>query len=186
MAILPVCSITQCTARPVSCACQELLERNGLVTPLHALLDAHIDRSYIAVAMPIEPFVSTPPLRFRAISDSLALSHLEGSECCLIHADNPLSKQDGVYLNPKVRVGYNPAAYEAVHPTGAWLSLQHVALALWENRLRRWFTTPFFKKLVVRKRIAGWHDDHIDEQEPGDFCLINEMQVLVSNGWAHV
>ncbi|OJI81175.1 hypothetical protein ABZX51_010635 [Aspergillus tubingensis] len=138
------------------------------------------------VAMPIEPFVSTPPLRFRAISDSLALSHLEGSECCLIHADNPLSKQDGVYLNPKVRVGYNPAAYEAVHPTGAWLSLQHVALALWENRLRRWFTTPFFKKLVVRKRIAGWHDDHIDEQEPGDFCLINEMQVLVSNGWAHV
>ncbi|GKZ30943.1 hypothetical protein AbraIFM66950_010717 [Aspergillus brasiliensis] len=138
------------------------------------------------VAMPVEPFLFTPPLRFRAISDSLAESHLEGSECCLIHADNPLSQELGVYLNPKVRVGYNPAAYEAVHPTGAWLSLQHVALALWENRLRRWFTTPFFKKLVVHRRLRRWHDAHPDEKEPGDFCLINEMQVLAHNGWAHV
>ncbi|PWY93397.1 hypothetical protein BO94DRAFT_341677 [Aspergillus sclerotioniger CBS 115572] len=138
------------------------------------------------VAMPVGPFVSTSPLRFRAISDTLALSHLEGSECCLIHADNPLSQQQGVFLNPQVRVGYNPEAYTAVHPTGAWLSLQYVALALWENRLRRWFTTPFFKKLVVRRRINHWQEDHSNEREPGGFCLINEMQVLVTNGWAHV
>ncbi|PYI06502.1 hypothetical protein BO78DRAFT_116139 [Aspergillus sclerotiicarbonarius CBS 121057] len=138
------------------------------------------------VAMPIDPFVSTPPLRFRAISDSLAQSHLEGSECCLIHADNPLSQAMGVYLNPRVRVGYNPAAYAAVHPTGAWLSLQHVTLALWENRLRRWMTTPSLKQLVVRRRISRWQDDHAGEEEPGEFCLINEMQVLADNGWAHV
>ncbi|EFY90951.1 polysaccharide export protein (CAP59) [Metarhizium acridum CQMa 102] len=55
------------------------------------------------VVMPAEPFVSSTKLRFRGVPDSLANYHLEGSECCLIHADNPLSRTLGVYLNPKVK-----------------------------------------------------------------------------------
>ncbi|PYH47077.1 glycosyltransferase family 69 protein [Aspergillus saccharolyticus JOP 1030-1] len=138
------------------------------------------------VAMPAAPFLSSPPLRFRAIPDSLALSHLEGSECCLIHADNPLSQTHGVYLNPQVRVGYKPEAYAAVHPARAWLSLQNIAMALWENRIRRWTTSSYFKLQVVRGRIAKWQGNQPQQREKGDFCLINEMQVLVANGWAHV
>lgn len=138
------------------------------------------------VAMPTEPFISNPPLRFRAIPDSLANHHLEGSECCLIHVDNPLSQTKGVYVNPLVRVGYNGRAYSAVHPASAWVSLQNVALALWENRIRRWTTTQIFKKLRIRWRVAAWHGADSKRFEPGEFCIINEMQVLVENGWAHV
>lgn len=136
--------------------------------------------------MPIDPFTSNPPLRFRALPDSLAEHHLEGSECCLIHADNPLSQTKGVYVNPMVRVGYNPAAYTATHPVSAWISLQNVAFALWENRVRRWVTTHWLKKMAVGKKIAAWESEDSGRFEPGEFCVINEMQVLASNGWAHV
>lgn len=132
------------------------------------------------------PFVSPNPLRFRAIPDSLALFHLEGSECCLIHADNPLSATKGVYLNPNVRVGYSGPAYNAVHPAHNWLSFWRILVALWENRLRCWTTTPIFKEWLVRSRVHRWKAQDKQNQEPGEFCLINEMQVLVENGWAHV
>ncbi|KAE8322889.1 cryptococcal mannosyltransferase 1-domain-containing protein [Aspergillus sergii] len=138
------------------------------------------------VAMPVAPFLSKTPLRFRAIPDSLAQLHVEGSECCLIHADNPLSPTKGVYLNPRVRVGYNDLAYAAVHPHTAWISLQNIALALWENRIRRWTTSVFFKKWIIRRRITSWERYPDTRSEPAAFCLINEMQVLVGNGWAHV
>ena len=59
------------------------------------------------VAMNAEPFYDkTHPLRFRGVPNTLAHRHVEGSECCLIHADNRLSKDLGVWINPKVRVGY--------------------------------------------------------------------------------
>ncbi|QKX55062.1 uncharacterized protein TRUGW13939_02154 [Talaromyces rugulosus] len=143
------------------------------------------------VAMDSLPFQSSvSPLRFRGTPDSLALTHVEGSECCLIHADNPLSKSKGVYLNPRVRVGYNGPAYTAVHPTRSWLSISEIALGLWENWWRRTFTTQWFKQTVIRRRVAGWKSERarVDQsrEESGEFCLINEMQVLVSNGWAHV
>ncbi|KAH8432425.1 glycosyltransferase family 69 protein [Aspergillus melleus] len=138
------------------------------------------------VVMSTEPFLSESPLRFRGISDSLARQHLEASECCLIHADNPLSSTRGIYLNPNVRVGYNAAAYDAVHRTSAWIGLRHIAMSLWENRLRRWMTTPLLKRLVVRNRLNRWKADADDRVEPGEYCLVNEMQVLVANGWAHV
>lgn len=147
--------------------------------------------------MPTNPFLSqTNPLRFRGIPDSLALHHLEGSECCLIHADNPLSSNHGVFLNPRVRVGYNRAAYEAVHPsgTGNWVSpssssspsLSNIVVPFWKNRLRRWFSTPIFWRGAIRQRVKRWEDDGKNRYEPGEFCLVDEMQVLVSNGWAHV
>ena len=146
----------------------------------------HVLTTHSIVAMPMDPFVLDPPLRFRGLPDSLAEYHLEGSECCLIHADNPLSRTEGVYLNPQVRVGYNDAAYSAVHPASAWISLQHVVLAIWENRIRRWASTLFFKKWTVRRRVVSWEQGDSSRYEPGEFCAINEMQVLVANGWAHV
>ncbi|KAH0280929.1 hypothetical protein KCU91_g636, partial [Aureobasidium melanogenum] len=49
------------------------------------------------VAMNAKPFYQTPRLIFRGVSDSLAKLHVEGSECCLIHTDNPLSAEQGVW-----------------------------------------------------------------------------------------
>ncbi|KPM43845.1 hypothetical protein AK830_g2692 [Neonectria ditissima] len=137
------------------------------------------------VAMPAGPFVSSSQLRFRAVSDTLATHHLEGSECCLIHADNPLSKARGVFVNPRVRVGYNLAAYEGTHGAGPWLSVWDIFAGLWVNRLCRWTTVPF-RGWVVRRRVARWEKEGLGNREPGEFCLINEMQVLAHNGWAHV
>ena len=159
------------------------------------------------VAMPARPFtIAEDPLAFRGIDDSLALHHLEGSECCLVHADNPLSATKGVFLNPNVRVGYHAQAYNAVHPAPgkAWLSPLEVLVGLWRNRLRRLTTSPAIKEWRVRKLVKQWKKEGGEDmgsdgskkptQKPGKgkrvengvFCLINEMQVLVENGWAHV
>ncbi|KAJ5612914.1 hypothetical protein N7510_006108 [Penicillium lagena] len=138
------------------------------------------------VAMPVGPFVSDPPLEFRGVPDNLAASHVEGSECCLVHADNPLSKKKGVYLNPKVRVGYSGPAYSAVNPAQRWLSPREIFLSGWENRFRRLFTTPRFEDWAIQRIVSKWKSQDKRHEEPGEFCLINEMQVLVWNGWAHV
>ena len=140
----------------------------------------------ILVAFDSSPFYQANPLRFRGISDSLASHHLEGSECCLIHADNPLSTTKGVWLNPSVRVGYDPQAYNAVHASKPWPSISNRWVGLWRNRVRRWVTTVWFKEWVVRSRLKKWAKGERGRHEPGEHCLINEMQVLVHNGWAHV
>ena len=136
--------------------------------------------------MVADPFTTEPPLGFRGISDSLARSYLEASECCLIHADNPLSYSKGVYLNPNVRVGYSEPAYTAVNPLRNWLSLRGAFWATWENRLRRWLSTPFLEHSAVRRKLRTWASKADSNREPGGFCLIDETQVLVWNGWAHV
>ena len=139
------------------------------------------------VLMDAAPFYNiTSPLKFRGIPDSLAKTHVEGSECCLIHADNPLSSTKGVYLNPDVRVGYSGPAYEAVHRHQSWLTMREYVSGLWENRLRRWTTTTLLKKRIVINRLHAWQRETSTHYEPGEHCLINEMQVLISNGWAHV
>ena len=138
------------------------------------------------VAMPISPFLASPPLHFRGVPDSLAAHHLEGSECCLIHADNPLSATKHTYLNPRVRVGYNPLAYDTVNGPNGLMSSWHVFKVLWENRLRRWFTSPGLKEWTVRRTVRRWMRQNPSVEEKGEFCLINEMQVLAANGWAHV
>jgi hypothetical protein len=143
--------------------------------------------------MDATPFYKPPsqPLRFRGTPDSLASHHLEGSECCLIHADNPLSASKGVWLNPNVRVGYNSRAYNIVNPKGeranAWVGTASVLHGSWENRILRWFTTTFGER-TVRRRIEKWRAGGAQGErvEVGAACLVNEMQVLVANGWAHV
>ncbi|KAJ5343284.1 CAZyme family GT69 [Penicillium brevicompactum] len=138
------------------------------------------------VAMPAKPFLSSPPLRFRGIPDSLAQLHLEGSECCLIHADNPLSIQKGVYLNPLVRVGYNGAAYAAVHPTMNWVSAWRILQGIWTNRLRRLSDISWLKGEMIRGQIDRWRALDPRNQEDGQICIINEMQILHRYGWIHV
>ena len=60
-------------------------------------------------------------------------------------------------------------------------------IGLWRNRLRRWLTTVWFKEYMVSRRVRNWAaQDPQLRQEGGMHCLINEMQVLISNGWAHV
>lgn len=129
------------------------------------------------------------PLRFRGLADSLAQHHLEASECCLIHSDNPLSLSRGVWVNPTVRVGYNKAAYDAMNSRGGngmSMSLGQYLRASWENRLRRWLTTDLLKTSVVRSRLRKWEREGVDRWEAGAHCIINEMQVLISNGWKHL
>jgi hypothetical protein len=191
------------------------------------------------VIMDATPFYDTiSPLRFRGIPDSLAATHVEASECCLIHVDNPMSAKKGVWLNPRVRVGYSVQAYESVRPGVSlsisessakspnkegggggddddevadaaageerpWISARQVFAGIWKNRFRRWFMTDALKAGVIQHRLEGWRksillsskDAASDEEggsefgvddERGGFCLINEMQVLVANGWAHV
>ncbi len=141
-----------------------------------------------AVALKADPFYASPPLRFRAVSDSLAKQHLEGSECCLIHAD--YRKTHGVWLNPNVRVGYKPEAYEAVNPQDGrfWPTWREKVKGVWLNRLARWFAWPrrAAEKLLVIRRVREWEAAHEGNHEEALHCLINEMQVLVENGWQHV
>ncbi|KAH6386618.1 hypothetical protein HBI60_216910 [Parastagonospora nodorum] len=137
------------------------------------------------VVMPAEPFVSGK-LRFRGIPDSLAALHLEGSECCLIHVDNPLhTAQKRTYVNPQVRVGYSGEAYEAVHPQAILRSFFRTYAAVWENRIRRWATSPRTAEWKVRSRLHAWRRT-TEEMEAGEVCIVDEMQVLADNGWAHV
>ena len=137
------------------------------------------------VAFDATPFYSgNNPLQFRGIPDSLALHHLEGSECCLIHADNPLTPLYGVWLNPSVRVGYDPEAYAAVHPDGAafWPPATEAIRGIWWNRIWRWVTLTFHKRWLISGRLQKWKREGNERHEPGVQCL----QVLIWNGWAHV
>ncbi|KAK4172248.1 cryptococcal mannosyltransferase 1-domain-containing protein [Triangularia setosa] len=156
---------------------------NGLPAPVSSCWNG-------IVVMPATAFMGIQGLKFRGVQDSLAEYHVEGSECCLIHADNPQSRTKGVFLNPNVRVGYRREAYEAVHPIGgSWVSLSQIWLGLWKNRLGRWLTTPWFKESTMRGRVAQWAGQGgkgVVREEKGDFCLINEMQVVVHNGWKHL
>lgn len=128
----------------------------------------------------------THNLSFRSIPDSLASQHVEGSECCLIHADNPLSLSKGVWLNPNVRVGYNGSSYAVVNPKGPWLSWEDIVYGMWSNRILRWFTTTWFRDRIVAQRLDEWKSSDSRHGEEGTICLINEMQVLVWDGWIHV
>jgi hypothetical protein len=137
------------------------------------------------VVMPAKPFTADSPLQFRGILDSLAASHLEGSECCLIHADNPLRAEKQIFVNPQVRVGYSGDAYLDVQQDTA-TSLRNVYIAVWENRVRRWTTSPRLKEWIVHRKVQKWRKQSEDHQEAGELCLIDEMQVLVGNGWKHL
>nr|OQO32281.1 hypothetical protein B0A51_00340 [Rachicladosporium sp. CCFEE 5018] len=142
-----------------------------------------------AVLMDAAPFyTAVDRFAFRGISDDLSLHHVEGSECCLIHADNPLSQSRGVFLNPAVRVGYNASAYGIVNPPGSapWLNVVDIVRGSWENRIRRWFWTDYFVRSKIAGRLQKWASDGRRRSEAGADCLIDETQVVSWNGWAHL
>ncbi|KAL8821921.1 MAG: hypothetical protein Q9191_007215 [Dirinaria sp. TL-2023a] len=133
-----------------------------------------------------DPFTGIDALSFRGIDDSLASYHVEGSECCLVHADNPLTASKGVWINPNVRVGYSPQAYESVHSSVPWPGVGGAWLGLWRNRAGRFFSSEKWRRNTVDAKLKQWGAAQQSRFEPGRYCLINEMQVLVENGWAHV
>ncbi|KAK4099725.1 glycosyltransferase family 69 protein [Parathielavia hyrcaniae] len=143
------------------------------------------------VAMPASTFTGIRGLEFRGLADSLAVAHLEASECCLVHADNPASRTRGVFVNPAVRVGYSRAAYDAVHAAaaergGSWLTLGEVFFGIWRNRIARWLTTPCLEESEVRRKIKRWEGAGEGRREKGGFCAVDEMQIVVHNGWKHL
>jgi hypothetical protein len=130
-----------------------------------------------------EPFQArSNPLRFRGIADSLAKYHVEGSECCLIHFDNPLTASKGVWVNPNVRVGYNLAAYEAMRK---FPSKAEALLGWWKGFLATSLGLPWQQGKILAN-VREWEREDQANREIGISCLIDEMQVLVDNGWAHV
>ena len=144
-------------------------------------------------------------LMFRGTSDELAKEHVEGSECCLVHADNwHLREEKGVYVNPNVRVSYNLTTYEDVNPGAGredvfggkrrekWPGKWEAVSGIWRNREARWFgwMRAWSEAEVVRRRVERWVQKGKalgeDREERGVECLVNEMQVLFENGWQHV
>ncbi|RKU41164.1 hypothetical protein DL546_003624 [Coniochaeta pulveracea] len=117
------------------------------------------------------PFIADPPLEFRGIEDSLADLRLEASECCLIHVDNALSRQEGkgVWLNPNVRVGYDVKAYEAVKG-GKFPGPVMAVAGTWAVRLGRVTgkISGYTEDLTVQKRMAKWRAEDPSRKEPGE------------------
>ncbi|KAJ9137951.1 Polysaccharide export protein [Pleurostoma richardsiae] len=142
------------------------------------------------------PFYANPPLRFRGIDDSLADLHLEGSECCLIHADNFLSTRTdkGVWLNPNVRVGYDERAYRAVQGKEGrrFPGIVASVTGAWANRCLRWRSSvqQSLEQIAIASRLKQWTaatpEGEPPRAEAGEMCLINEMQIMWQNGWKHL
>ncbi|CAJ2501156.1 Uu.00g040090.m01.CDS01 [Anthostomella pinea] len=143
------------------------------------------------VAFDSSPFYANPPLEFRGIDDSLADLHLEGSECCLIHADNHLTAAKGVWLNPNVRVAYSTGVYKKVR-TNRFPSPFWTVVGAWVDRIEthRMAIQSQLETRTVQRRLEQWKvetpDGDLPRYEPGEACLINEMQIMWSNGWMHL
>jgi hypothetical protein len=136
--------------------------------------------------MKSDPFYDAKrTLTFRGLPQTLAEKHLEASECCLIHADNPLSKSLGVWVNPNVRVGYDREAYLAVNHGSQWPTSWGIATGLWKNRMSRLIPWPSSRRSIHR-RVRDWKVEGAARSEPGEFCINDEMHILVINGWLHV
>jgi hypothetical protein len=138
------------------------------------------------VAFDAAPFYDTSDTRlaFRGISDELAREHLEGSECCLIHADNPMSSTKGVWLNPNVHVAYNGTSYESV-VGHKWPSMTAILTGLWKNRFKRWTNAVAAEERAAYQKVRqqkAWQEVYADK---ASMCLIDEMQILLWNGWGH-
>ena len=162
------------------------------------------------VAMDATPFYDkTNPLRFRGVPQTLAHKHVEGSECCLIHADNRLTSDYGIWINPNVRVGYcHPGlhkgkfgftydwdlfkrvcqeAYDTVHPaSGTWVTRMQIARGLWENRIRRWTSMGGLENWKARRKLHAWESERKGNEEGGEMCLVDEMHIIEPHGWLHV
>ncbi|CAF9919112.1 MAG: hypothetical protein HETSPECPRED_003949 [Heterodermia speciosa] len=138
------------------------------------------------VAFDAAPFQSAEnPLRFRGIPDSLAQTHVEASECCLIHYDNPLSSKHGVWINPSVRVAYSSTAYQAVSDglKPQWPTKSELHFGAWKTRWFWWLRDPGSPSKTWY-RVRQWQRHNPNAFEPGLACASDLAMVLTSNGWA--
>lgn len=175
----------------------------GLPTPVTSCWNGIIAvdaAPYYDQPMPGHPHRVQKGLRFRGVPDSLAAYYLEASECCLIHADLLASGQAhrGIYINPAVRTGYEPEAYQAVHfgPLGSnFVSAWQYLKGVWAARLSRWEVDGVSSSAgqhmaEVYKRINIWEEEgRLNGQareELGGYCTILEMHIMIWNGWKHV
>ncbi|KAH6896399.1 cryptococcal mannosyltransferase 1-domain-containing protein, partial [Coprinopsis sp. MPI-PUGE-AT-0042] len=136
-------------------------------------------------AFDAKPFVSrTNPLRFRGVDDTLAQHHVEASECCLIHADNPESKRKGVWVNPHVRVAYHEDAYLLMRN---WPTLKDKVTGAWFN-FRNDFSGMPYPKEWITNAVKNWLEEDATREgsEPGLFCLEDQMQILTAQSWQTV
>lgn len=146
------------------------------------------------VAFDADAFYGAEFQPFRAIQDSLASKHLEGSEGCLIHADNDFAEDKGVWVNPKVRVAYNEKADKVVNPGNQnWPTHVMKVRLIWKYRWVRWTGWPwrYVRDWKLAQKVREWKDDpkaagEEDHVEPGVFCLADEMHILPGNGRKHV
>jgi hypothetical protein len=144
------------------------------------------------VVMDAAPFYGG--LRYRGIEDSLAEKHLEGSECCLIWADMEANgdTESGIWVNPAVRVGYIKKAYDYTHfgIHEDFISAAVYVKGVWRNRIANWFGAGMKQAQVVKKRVAQWKKEGKKQGkeriEVGEMCLVDQMHVLIWNGWKHL
>lgn len=133
-------------------------------------------------AAPFQQINTSRPLRFRGIADNLATRHLEASECCLIHYNNPLSRKKGVWVNPHVRVGYKPEAYAGARSFPTWGQ----SITGWWTSMGATILRMPFRGSRIMKGVRDWEAQGNSNYEPGKACLVDEMHLLVYNGWAHL
>jgi hypothetical protein len=97
-------------------------------------------------------------------------------------------------LNPKVRVAYNNVSDVIVNPVGGtWPSRGVKLKGVWKYRWIRWseWLSRWLRDRRVAMRLEAWKNEARKEGEDknvelGTVCLVDEMQVLLSNGWMHV
>jgi hypothetical protein len=147
------------------------------------------------VAFQSAPFYADPPLRFRSVSDDLAHRRVEASERCLIHADNPLSASQGVWLNSHVRVapGKTPRTAHFADRAHRYPGFAGTLVGSWVNRVVRWrggVQAVFDAEALVRSRFQDWfaetHTVNSEESKVGLPCLIDDMQIVGLDGWTHI
>ena len=171
----------------------------GIRPPLSSLsfcpfLSAHFHCSWLtAVSLNALPFQNeTNPLQFRAIASSLSLQdgYLEGSEACLIHADMQryFPAHHKTFLNPLVRVSYTPSAFESQNSI-LQMFLERIIgpLVAIAYDVRDWCLRSRIQGYFAarREKVREW-ERATGKEEVGDYCLIDQMQLLTPWGWAHV
>lgn len=145
------------------------------------------------VVFQADSFYRPNSMLFRGIPDSLAAYHLEASECCLINTDIARGLWwRGVWLNPNVRVSYNEESDKIVRTaSGVWPGGLMKVLGIWKIRWASLFggLGRAHARKVVRQRVERWEMQAPKGEkiiESGESCIVDEMQVLVDNGWKHV
>ncbi|KAI9770182.1 MAG: hypothetical protein M1839_003248 [Geoglossum umbratile] len=136
-----------------------------------------------AVAFDAAPFQDlVTPLQFRTIPRSLAEYHIEASESCLVHYDNPLTPQKGVFINPNVRVGYSQEAYKAVAQGagGVWPTSFEEWGILKSHSI--WWMKGWVHTVVVNSRIRKWQRKHPSAAEAGLACCSDLAMVKLETG----